>query len=240
MGNRKNRPSRQYGYKNRKDDRDYVAIVSKSKLLGIWTGDESTSKIIAAPNDRDTRLGAFRLFDEVLDKIPTNDDLLDKQVAIYGLDILVNAILRPGDVVRNGDITEEVQEMLEPMREKYFDRNYNCFLVSEKGSEASIVKEGFDWLQETAERKAAAAFGVSYEKQNFGTTTTGPRELSPMEKLQVKYNDIMDKKLELLMDPVGNEKQIAAYDAALNQIERMLKGSSSSVPVESEEVEAQA
>lgn len=191
--NRRN-PNTNYG-ERRANNRDYIAIVSKNKLIGIWTGAEETSKVIAAPNDRDTRLGALQLFDEVLDRIPENHELLDKQVAIYGLDCLINCILRPGDVVRSTEISDEVKDMIPALVEKYTARNYNCFLVSEKGSNATIVTEGFDWLQEMAERLTAQAMGVTYEKKASGeeasATTAHKTPLQVQEdKLTAAYDEL--------------------------------------------------
>ena len=180
--NRRN-PNTNYGERAR-NNRDYIAIVSKSKLVGIWTGAEESSKVIAAPNDRDTRLGALQLFDEVLDRIPENHELLDKQVAIYGLDCLINCILRPGDVVRSTEISDEVKDMIPALVKKYTARNYNCFLVSEKGSNATIVTEGFDWLQEMAERLTAQAMGVTYEKKDTNANSSAP-EMSAEDKARL-------------------------------------------------------
>ena len=180
--NRRN-PNTNYGERS-KNNRDYIAIVSKNKLVGIWTGKEETSKVIAAPNDRDTRLGALQLFDEVLDRIPENHDLLDKQVAIYCLDCLFNCILRPGDVIRSSEISDEVKEMIPALVEKYTARNYNCFLVSEQGSNATIVSEGFDWLQEMAERFTAQAMGVTYEKKDTNANSSAP-EMSAEDKARL-------------------------------------------------------
>lgn len=189
--NRRN-PNTNYG-ERAKNNRDYIAIVSKNKLVGIWTGKEEDSKVIAAPNDRDTRLGALKLFDEVLDRIPENHDLLDKQVAIYGLDCLINCILRPGDVVRSTEVSNEAKEMIPALTKKYMERSYNCFLVSEKGSNATIVTEGFDWLQEMAERFTAEALGVNYEKK--APNTAAPAEhKTPLQvqedKLTAAYDEL--------------------------------------------------
>ena len=200
--NRRN-PNTNYG-ERRANNRDYIAIVSKNKLIGIWTGAEETSKVIAAPNDRDTRLGALQLFDEVLDRIPENHELLDKQVAIYGLDCLINCILRPGDVVRSTEISDEVKEMIPALVKKYTDRNYNCFLVSEKGSNATIVTEGFDWLQEMAERFTAQAMGVTYEKKDAKPATAEAHK-SPLEVQEDKLTAAYDE-LDAAYDADDEEK----------------------------------
>ena len=200
--NRRN-PNTNYGERAR-NNRDYIAIVSKSKLVGIWTGAEESSKVIAAPNDRDTRLGALQLFDEVLDRIPENHELLDKQVAIYGLDCLINCILRPGDVVRSTEISDEVKEMIPALVKKYTDRNYNCFLVSEKGSNATIVTEGFDWLQEMAERLLAGALGVTYEKKDAKPATAEAHK-SPLEVQEDKLTAAYDE-LDAAYDADDEEK----------------------------------
>ena len=200
--NRRN-PNTNYGERAR-NNRDYIAIVSKSKLVGIWTGAEESSKVIAAPNDRDTRLGALQLFDEVLDRIPENHELLDKQVAIYGLDCLINCILRPGDVVRSTEISDEVKDMIPALVEKYTARNYNCFLVSEKGSNATIVTEGFDWLQEMAERLTAQAMGVTYEKKDAKPATAEAHK-SPLEVQEDKLTAAYDE-LDAAYDADDEEK----------------------------------
>lgn len=185
-----------------KENRDYIAIVAKNKLVGIWTGDEETSKFEPAPNDRDTRLGALHLFDEVLDKIPTNDELLDKQVAIYGLDCLIDCMQRPGDVIRSQGVSEEAKELIPELALKFFDRSYNCFLVSEKGSNATIVKDGFDWLQETSERLVAGALGVEYSKPSEKKSSTTEIVLTPMQKLEAKLADVNDALIDAEEDDV--------------------------------------
>ena len=109
--NRRSNRRTESNYQSRKDDRTYVAIVSKNKLVGVWTGEENTSRFVPAPNDRDTRLGALELFSEVLDDIPTNDTLLDKQVAIYGINCLVDCFTKPGDIIRSKEVSEEAKEI---------------------------------------------------------------------------------------------------------------------------------
>lgn len=211
--NRRN-PNTNYGERAR-NNRDYIAIVSKSKLVGIWTGDENTSKVIAAPNDRDTRLGALKLFSEVLDKIPTNDDLLDKQVAIYGLDCLINCILRPGDVVRSKEVSDEAKEMIPELIEKYNDRIYNCFLVSEKNSNATIVSEGFDWLQDMSERMVGEAMGVTYEKKTVASSATV--ELTPLQKQEAKLSEAYDQ-LDEAYDNDADEAVIEKLEAKVARL----------------------
>lgn len=191
MARRRINRSVQSNYNNRKDNRDYIAIVSKNKLVGIWTGDEDSSTFEPAPNDRDTRLGALKLFDEVLDKIPTNDEkLLDKQVAIYALDCLMNCFAKPGDIMRSDSVSDEAKEMIPELALKYFERSYNCFLVSESGSNATIVKEGFDWLQEASERLTASALGVTYEKKNEKKSSATTVVLTPLQQLESKLADV--------------------------------------------------
>ena len=213
--NRRN-PNTNYG-ERRANNRDYIAIVSKNKLVGIWTGAEESSKVIAAPNDRDTRLGALQLFDEVLDRIPENNELLDKQVAIYGLDCLINCILRPGDVIRSTEISDEVKDMIPALVDKYTARNYNCFLVSEKGSNATIVSEGFDWLQEMAERFTAQAMGVTYEKKDAKPATTEAHK-SPLEKLEDKLSAIQEEIIDC-----EDDEQIAKLESKMARIEAMIE-----------------
>ena len=213
--NRRN-PNTNYGERAR-NNRDYIAIVSKSKLVGIWTGAEESSKVIAAPNDRDTRLGALQLFDEVLDRIPENHELLDKQVAIYGLDCLINCILRPGDVVRSTEISDEVKEMIPALVKKYTDRNYNCFLVSEKGSNATIVTEGFDWLQEMAERLTAQAMGVTYEKKDANSAAPTEHK-TPLQKLEDKLSDIQEQIIDC-----EDDEEMAKLESKMARIESMIE-----------------
>ena len=213
--NRRN-PNTNYGERAR-NNRDYIAIVSKSKLVGIWTGAEESSKVIAAPNDRDTRLGALQLFDEVLNRIPENHELLDKQVAIYGLDCLINCILRPGDVVRSTEISDEVKEMIPALVKKYTDRNYNCFLVSEKGSNATIVTEGFDWLQEMAERLTAQAMGVTYEKKDANSAAPTEHK-TPLQKLEDKLSDIQEQIIDC-----EDDEEMAKLESKMARIESMIE-----------------
>ena len=178
-------------YATRKDDRDYVAIVSKVKMVGIWTGNEETSKYEMAPNDRDTRLGALRLFSEILDKIPTNDELLDKQVAIYALNCVSDCFTRPGDVYRS-NISEEAKELIPEIIEKYYKRCYNCFIVPESNSNATIVREGFAWLEEMAERKLAEVHGVVYDKPQDKTEASVAHK-SPLQVQEDKLNAAYDE-----------------------------------------------
>ena len=139
-----------------------------------------------------------------MDRIPENHELLDKQVAIYGLDCLINCILRPGDVVRSTEISDEVKEMIPALVKKYTDRNYNCFLVSEKGSNATIVTEGFDWLQEMAERLTAQAMGVTYEKKDAKPATAEAHK-SPLEVQEDKLTAAYDE-LDAAYDADDEEK----------------------------------
>lgn len=228
--NRRN-PNTNYGERAR-NNRDYIAIVSKNKLVGIWTGKEESSKVIAAPNDRDTRLGALQLFDEVLDRIPENDDLLDKQVAIYGLDCLINCILRPGDVVRSTEISDEVKDMIPALIEKYTARSYNCFLVSEKGSNATIVSEGFDWLQEMAERFTAQAMGVTYEKKDKPATTEAHK--TPLQVQEDKLTAAYDE-LDAAYD-ADDEDKAAKIESKIAR----LKARIAEMKAESAQAQAQA
>lgn len=189
------RKQRNAGYQNYnnpvKENRDYVAIVSKNKMVGIWTGSEESSKYVMAPNDRDTRLGALELFDEVLDRIPTNDQLLDRQVVIYSLDCLFDCIMRPGDVVRSEKVSDEAKAMIPGLIQKYIDRSFNCFLMSAGKSNAEIVRGGFDWLQDISERTIAEANGVHYEKKS---EKKAPAEFkSPLQVQQEKLNAAYDE-----------------------------------------------
>lgn len=208
----------QSNYQSRKNDRDYVAIVSKNKLVGIWTGEEDSSKFEPAPNDRDTRLGALKLFDEVLDRIPTNDELLDKQVAIYALDCLMSCFTNPGDIIRSDSVSQEAKDMIPELAQKYFDRSYNCFLVSAGGSNASIVKEGFDWLQETSERLAASALGVNYEKpEDKKASNTVATHKTPLQKLEDKLSAVNDEIIEC-----EDDDMIAKLESKAARIEQMI------------------
>lgn len=178
-------------YTSRKDDRTYVSIISKNKLVGIWTGDESTSKYVAAPNDRDTRLGALRLLDEVLDSIPTNDELLDKQVAIYGINCLVDCFTKAGDVIRSKEVSQEAKDMIPEIARKLFERNYNCFLIDTRNSNASIVKDGFDWLQDVTEKNNGAANGVEYADRKPASATEHKSPLqAQQDKLTAAYDEL--------------------------------------------------
>lgn len=240
QGRRPQRQSKINSKSNTKKERDLVAIVSKSKLVGIWTGDEATSKEMPAPNDRDTRLGAMQLFQEVLEQIPTNDEeILDIKTGIYLLDIVYHAMLNPGDAYADKNISEECRDMILPLRAMWDERCLNCFLVSEKNSSASIVSDGFDWLQEIAERKVAAAYGVDYEKQQVGVNS-GAKELSPLEQMQLQFSNIMNKKLELLVDPIANAEQIKAYDSMLSQLSMALGLQQSAPIVDNAEQSAEA
>lgn len=206
-GNRRTRRSARNGYQqnSNRDNRTYISIVSKCKLVGIWTGSEDTSKFVPAPNDRDTRLGALQLFSEVLDSIPTNEtELLDKQVAIYGLDCLIDCILRPGDVIRSEAVSDEAKAMVPELIAKFMARNYNCFLMSEKGSSATIVREGFDWLQEVSERLLAGALGVTYEKKDAKPATAEAHK-SPLEVQEDKLTAAYDE-LDAAYDADDEEK----------------------------------
>lgn len=187
------RKNRSNGFQNygKKDDRDYIAIVSKNKMVAIWTGEEDSSKYIMAPNDRDTRLGALQLLDEVLDRIPENSELLDKQVVIYALDCLYDCIFKPGDVVRSNTISDEVKEMIPAIIEKYTARNYNCFLMSERHSHATIVKAGFDWLQNISEKTIASANGVEYTDRPKASATEHKSPLqAQQDKLTAAYDEL--------------------------------------------------
>lgn len=190
--NRRSNRNVQSNYKSRKDDRTYVAIISKNKLVGIWTGAEESSKYVAAPNDRDTRLGALRLLDEVLDSIPTNDELLDKQVAIYGINCLTDCFTKPGDIIRSSEVSAEAKEMIPEIAQKLFDRSYNCFLVDTRHSNATIVKDGFDWLQDVTEKNNGAANGVEYTdrpKSNASAEVKSPLQVQ-QEKLNAAYDEL--------------------------------------------------
>ena len=205
-------------YQARKDDRDYVAIVAKNKLVGIWTGVEEESNFAPAPNDRDTRLGALKLFDEVLDRIPTNDEkLLDKQVAVYALDCLMKCFTNPGDIMRSDSVSEEAKELIPELALKYFDRSYNCFLVSESGSNATIVKDGFDWLQEASERLAAQALGVTYEKKEDKAATTVAVHKTPLQKLEDKLSAVQDQIIDC-----EDDDELAKLESKASRIETMI------------------
>ena len=216
--NRRSNRTTQSNYATRKDDRDYVAIVAKNKMVGIWTGNEETSKYIMAPNDRDTRLGALQLFSEVLDKIPTNDELLDKQVAIYALNCVTDCFTRPGDVIRSKEVSQEAKDMMAEIAQKYNERNYNCFLVPEKGSNATIVAEGFEWLQELGERLIAEANGVTYSKVAVKEETTTVAHKSPLQKLEDKLSELQ----ELLID-AEDDDEIAKLESKIARTEAMIE-----------------
>lgn len=216
--NRRSNRTTQSNYATRKDDRDYIAIVAKNKMVGIWTGNEETSKYIMAPNDRDTRLGALQLFSEILDKIPTNDDLLDKQVAIYALNCVTDCFTRPGDIIRSKEVSQEAKDMMAEIAVKYNERNYNCFLVPEKNSNATIVAEGFEWLQELGERLIAEANGVTYSKVAVKEETTAVAHKSPLQKLEDKLSELQ----ELLID-AEDDDEIAKLESKIARTEAMIE-----------------
>ncbi len=216
--NRRSNRTVNSNYATRKDDRDYIAIVAKNKMVGIWTGNEETSKYIMAPNDRDTRLGALQLFSEILDKIPTNDDLLDKQVAIYALNCVTDCFTRPGDIIRSKEVSQEAKDMMAEIAQKYYDRNYNCFLVPEKGSNATIVAEGFEWLQELGERLIAEANGVTYSKVAVKEEPTAVAHKSPLQKLEDKLSELQ----ELLID-AEDDDEIAKLESKIARTEAMIE-----------------
>ena len=217
--NRRSNRTTQSNYATRKDDRDYIAIVAKNKMVGIWTGNEETSKYIMAPNDRDTRLGALQLFSEILDKIPTNDELLDKQVAIYALNCVTDCFTRPGDIIRSKEVSQEAKDMMAEIAVKYNERNYNCFLVPEKNSNATIVAEGFEWLQELGERLIAEANGVTYAKTPVKQEeTTAVAHKTPLQKLEDKLSELQ----ELLID-ADDDDEIAKLESKIARTEAMIE-----------------
>lgn len=216
--NRRSNRTVNSNYATRKDDRDYVAIVAKNKMVGIWTGNEETSKYIMAPNDRDTRLGALQLFSEVLDKIPTNDELLDKQVAIYALNCVTDCFNRPGDIIRSKEVSQEAKDMMIEIAQKYNERNFNCFLVPEKGSNATIVAEGFEWLQELGERLIAEANGVTYSKVAVKEETTAVAHKTPLQKLEDKLSELQDALIE-----AEDDDEIAKLESKIARTEAMIE-----------------
>lgn len=216
--NRRSNRTVNSNYATRKDDRDYVAIVAKNKMVGIWTGNEETSKYIMAPNDRDTRLGALQLFSEILDKIPTNDELLDKQVAIYALNCVTDCFTRPGDIIRSKEVSQEAKDMMAELMVKYNERNFNCFLVPEKNSNATIVAEGFEWLQELGERLIAEANGVTYSKVAVKEETTAVAHKTPLQKLEDKLSELQ----ELLID-AEDDDEIAKLESKIARTEAMIE-----------------
>ena len=216
--NRRSNRTVNSNYATRKDDRDYIAIVAKNKMVGIWTGNEETSKYIMAPNDRDTRLGALQLFSEILDKIPTNDDLLDKQVAIYALNCVTDCFTRPGDIIRSKEVSQEAKDMMAEIAQKYNDRNYNCFLVPEKNSNATIVAEGFEWLQELGERLIAEANGVTYTKNAVKQEETAVAHKTPLQKLEDKLSELQ----EALID-ADDDDEIAKLESKIARTEAMIE-----------------
>ena len=216
--NRRSNRTVNSNYATRKDDRDYIAIVAKNKMVGIWTGNEETSKYIMAPNDRDTRLGALQLFSEILDKIPTNDDLLDKQVAIYALNCVTDCFTRPGDIIRSKEVSQEAKDMMAEIAVKYNERNYNCFLVPEKNSNATIVAEGFEWLQELGERLIAEANGVTYTKNAVKQEETAVAHKTPLQKLEDKLSELQ----EALID-ADDDDEIAKLESKIARTEAMIE-----------------
>ena len=215
--NRRSNRRTESNYQSRKDDRTYVAIVSKNKLVGVWTGEEDTSRFVPAPNDRDTRLGALELFSEVLDDIPTNDTLLDKQVAIYGINCLVDCFTKPGDIIRSKEVSEEAKEMIPELARKYFERSYNCFLVETRNSNATIVNEGFNWLQEASERLAAQAMGVTYEKKDANSAAPTEHK-TPLQKLEDKLSDIQEQIIDC-----EDDEEMAKLESKMARIESMIE-----------------
>ena len=215
--NRRSNRTVQSNYASRKDDRTYVAIVAKNKMVGIWTGNEETSKYVMAPNDRDTRLGALQLFSEVLDQIPTNDELLDKQVAIYALNCVTDCFTRPGDIIRSTEVSKEAKEMLPELMEKFNERNFNCFLVPEKGSNATIVAEGFEWLQELCERLIAEANGVTYTKNTVKEEAPVAHK-TPLQKLEDKLSELQDALIE-----ADDDDEIAKLESKIARTEAMIE-----------------
>ena len=216
--NRRSNRTTQSNYATRKDDRDYIAIVAKNKMVGIWTGNEETSKYIMATNDRDTRLGALQLFSEILDKIPTNDDLLDKQVAIYALNCVTDCFTRPGDIIRSKEVSQEAKDLMAEIAVKYNERNYNCFLVPEKNSNATIVAEGFEWLQELGERLIAEANGVTYTKNAVKQEEAPVAHKTPLQKLEDKLSELQ----EALID-ADDDDEIAKLESKIARTEAMIE-----------------
>jgi hypothetical protein len=115
-------------------------------------------------------------------------------------------------------VSQEAKDMMAELMVKYNERNFNCFLVPEKGSNATIVAEGFEWLQELGERLIAEANGVTYSKVAVKEETTAVAHKTPLQKLEDKLSELQ----ELLID-AEDDDEIAKLESKIARTEAMIE-----------------
>ena len=137
--------------------REYIAIVATAGLVGVYTGKPEESVYQVFDNTAEGALNCLKVALENL--VPRNDErLLDKQIAIYMLDAVWNIHAAPGDLWRDESF-DDLRDLVEEVEELAFARRRNFVYAREKGSNAEIVKKGWDWLKSVAKESVKKSLG---------------------------------------------------------------------------------
>ena len=198
--------------KKESPERDYIAIVSNSSLCGVWTGSEEDS---IYDYFEDTRTGFLCCLEAVLENIPTNEELLNRQVAIYLPDMILKVHTAPGDMIRDDSFDlEQVNRVCTMIAE----RSYNIVFAREKGSKAKVVSDAYDWIKSISKaNNKAAATGSSSAKASKAVVADDAQ----CDKIKAKIDDINNKMLDALAN--DDDDLYIELESKLSKLEDMLR-----------------
>lgn len=190
-------------------NREFVVIASKSGRVCTFAENTLYVEENSSEYYNDVKLGMFERLLDVLCAIPTNDEeLLDKQVAIYVPGAIFGNI---GDMYRS-DKYESCRDIMLEVHEAINDRNLNCFLVDITGSKATIVQNAYDYVEQASREANAKADGKEY--------------VAPAKKSASSANSVIaDKIAQLevqLADAMidGDDDKVARIESAIARLSK--------------------
>ena len=188
-------------------NREFVVIASKSGR--VCTFAENTLYVEENSSEfyNDVKLGMFERLLDVLCAIPTNDEeLLDKQVAIYVPGAIFGNI---GDMYRS-DKYESCRDIMLEVHEAICDRNLNCFLVDITGSKATIVQNAYDYVERASREANAKADGKEYVAPAKKSAS------SANSVIEDKIADLTSKLADAIVD--GDNDKVARIESAIARL----------------------
>lgn len=221
-GRNNNRGNQQVQQSTRKEttsenvtNRDFVVICA-DKSGRVATFAENTLYVESySEYYNDTKSGMFEQLRDVLAMIPENcDEIIEKQVAIYvpGAICFQNAKDNKnlGDMYRS-DKYAECQDIMLECADMLTARNLNCFLVDITGSQATIVRNAYDFVKEESRRANAKASGKEYVAKAKTTVNAGSNAIAD------KIAEIECKIADAIID--GNDDLVAKLESALARLQ---------------------
>ena len=183
-------------------NREFVVICA-DKSGRVATFAENTKYVESYSRySNDTKLNMFEQLRDVLETIPCHtEELLDKQVAIYVPSAITGNL---GDMYRS-DKYESCQEIMLEVDDMLRDRALNCFVVDIRGSQATIVQHGYEFVREESKRANAQADGVEYKAPAKSGKASDP-VADKIAQLKIDLEDALI---------AGDENKVARLQSAL-------------------------